>query len=125
MLGSAAVLVFDLLASLASRHFRFAYAHAGFGSYLIYLAIGFFAARASISNALGVAALAAGFAGLVDASLGWAISWTIGPGQLPQGTQLTIPRWVGTAIFVVALAAAVGALGGLAGRRSASSVAAA
>ena len=125
VLGSAAVLIFDILASLASRQFGFAYARASVGSYLIYLAIGFFAARASASNAVGVAAVVAGIAGLVDASVGWVVSWALGPGRLPNGLQLTLARWVTAAVFVVALAAALGAVGGgLADRRSASKEAA-
>jgi hypothetical protein len=125
VLGSAAVVVFDILASLASRQFGFAYARASFGSYLIYLAIGFFAARASASNAIGVAALAAGIAGVVDASAGWAISWALGPGRLPDGIQMTAALWIGIALFVVGVASAVGAVGGIAGRRATTSVAAA
>jgi len=124
-LGSAVVVLFDLLASIASRQFGFTYARASFGSYLIYLAIGFFAARSSPSNPIGMAALAAGVAGLVDASIGWAVSWAVGPGRLPDGGQLTARRWITTAVFVVGLAAAVGAVGGIAGRRSASSIPAA
>ena len=124
VLGSAAVLVFDLLASLASRHFGFPYARAALGSYLLYLAIGFFAARVSTWNAIAAAAGAAGISGLIDASLGWAISWALGPGKLPQGVQLTVPRWVNTAVFVVAFAAAIGAIGGFVGRKAASTQAA-
>jgi hypothetical protein len=120
VLGSAAVVIFDILASLASRRFGFAYARAGYGSYLIYLAVGFFAARASESNAIATAAVAAGVAGLVDASVGWAVSWALGPGRLPDGLQLTVARWLSTAMFVVGLAAAVGAVGGIAGHRSTS-----
>ena len=122
VLGAAVVVTFDILASLASRRFGFAYARASFGSYLIYLGIGYFAARASASNAIGVAAVAAGIAGLVDASIGWAVSWALGPGRLPETVPLTVARWVSTALFVVLLAAAIGAVGGIAGRRSASDV---
>ena len=119
LLGSATVVLFDIVASLASRQLGFAYGLASVGSYLIYLAIGFFAARASASNAVGVAAVVAGIAGLVDASVGWAVSRALGPGRLPNGIPSTIALWVTTAIFVVAIAAIVGAVGGLAGRRSA------
>jgi hypothetical protein len=122
VLGAAAVVTFDILASLASRRFGFAYARASFGSYLIYLGIGFFAARVSASNAIGVAALVAGIAGLIDASIGWAVSWALGPGRLPETVQLGVARWVSTALIVVVFAAAVGALGGIAGRRWASDV---
>jgi hypothetical protein len=113
-----------VLASLASQRLGFAYARASFGSYLIYLAIGFVAARGAAANAVAVAALTSAVAGFVDASMGWALSWRIGPGRLPGGASLTIGRWIATAAFVIALAAAVGAVGGIAGHRSASGVAA-
>jgi hypothetical protein len=125
VLGSAAVVLFDVIASLAARYFGFIYARAAFGSCLIYLAIGFFAARLSPSSSLGAAAAATGITGLVDASVGWAVSWMLGPGRLAEGTPLTVPHWLGTTIIVMVLAAAVGVIGGFAGRRSASSVAAA
>lgn len=114
--GATAVLVFDVLASLASSRFGLAYGAASVGSCIIYLAIGYLAARTSALSPVRHAAAAAALAGLVDASAGWAIAWQMGPGQLPAGVALTPARWVSTAVVVVALAAAVGALGGIAGR---------
>jgi hypothetical protein len=125
VLGSVAVVVFDILASLASRQSGIPYVYAGVASFVIYLATGFFAGRVTVSNAIGVSALSAGIAGFVDASIGWAVSWVLGPGRPLDGTQLTVTRSIGTAVFVVCLAAAVGAIGGIAGRRSASNAAAA
>jgi hypothetical protein len=123
VLGCLAVIVFDLVASFASRHFGFAYARASIGSYVIYLAIGFFAARGAVANAVAVAAATAAVAGLVDASLGWAISWRIGPGRLPEGTSLTIRRWITTAAIVISLAAGLGAVAAILGGASVSRVA--
>lgn len=115
--GVAAVLLFDLLASLASLRFGFSYGRASVGSYLVYLAIGFVAARTAATGPIAAAAFAAGAVGLADASIGWAISWALGPGRLPATQPLTPARWLRTAAFVVVLAAVVGALGGVAGRR--------
>jgi hypothetical protein len=115
--GILAVLVFDALASIASQSFGFAYASASIGSYLIYLGIGYFAARHASARPLAAGALAAAVAGLADASLGWMISSALGAGSLPAGVRLTATRWIGTALVVVVLAAAVGALGGVVGRR--------
>ena len=123
--GSIAVVAFDLTASLASRYLGFAYGSASLGSYLLYLAIGYFAARASVSSRIGNAALAAGACGLVVASIGWAISRAIGPGHLPTNSPFSVAKWVGVAILLCGLAAAVGAIGGLAGRQPGSGVAAA
>lgn len=115
--GGIAVVAYDLLASLASRGFGFPYARASIGSYLLYLAIGFVAARSASTAPIQNAAIAAGVAGLVDASVGWAVSWALGPARLPSGITLTIGRWMSAALFVIVLAAAVGAIGGVAGRR--------
>jgi hypothetical protein len=124
LIGSGAVIIFDVLASLASRRFGFAYARASFGSLVIYFTIGFFAARVSESNPVTAGALAAGIAGLVDASAGWAASWSLGPGRLPKDMPLTVRRWINAAVFVVALAAVVGVIGGVAGRLTELNVAA-
>ncbi len=55
-----------------------------------------------------------------DATLGWAVSWAIGPSRLAAGT-LTLSVWLYTATFVVGLGAIYGLIGGgigaLTGRR--------
>lgn len=120
LLGAAAIVAFDLLASLAAREIGFSYARASIGSYIIYFAIGFFAARASGASPLRAAAIAGAAGGAIDATIGWAVSWIVGPGRLPHGAQLTVSRWLIVAIFVTVLAACLATLGGLAGRRGGS-----
>ena len=117
LLGIIAVIGFDFLASFASRTFGFPYAAASIGSYCLYFAIGFAAARGAASSAIQNAAAAGAFAGLADASIGWAVSWVVGPGRLPAGERLTVTAWLVTAILVTFLAASIAALGGLLGRR--------
>ena len=116
ILGCVAVIAFDIVASLSSRALNFPYASAGVGSYIIYFGVGFFAARAQAFNPVRQAVVAAAVTGFADASLGWAISWIIGPGKLPN-TDLTPTRWAITALMVVTIAAVIGAVGGVAGRR--------
>ena len=123
LIGVLAVIVFDAIAALASRRFGFAYAKATVGSALIYGTIGFLAARGSDANPLQSAAFAAGIVGLVDASAGWGVSWIIGPGRLPDGTAMTLERWLGAAVFVIALACAIGVVGGVIGSQAESDVA--
>jgi len=125
LVGVLAVIVFDAIAAAASRRFGFAYAKATVGSALIYGTIGFLAARGSDARPLQSAAFAAGIVGFVDASAGWAVSWIIGPGRLPGGTAMTLERWVGAAVFVVALACAIGVVGGVIASRAGFEVAAA
>ena len=114
LFGAVAVVCFDVIAAGVSRVTGIPYGWATFGSWLLYAAIGFLAARATPDAPLRGAALAGLVLGLADASAGWAASWALGPGRLAGG--LTAFRWLGTAIFVVALAAGVATLGGLAGR---------
>lgn len=115
--GCVAVVLFDVLASAASRSFAFPYARASVGSYFIYAAVGFLAGRCSDCLHARAGARAAAIAGFADASLGWAASWMIGPGRTPSGS-LTPLTWILTAIMVAAFASMVGFLGGAVGGRS-------
>jgi hypothetical protein len=110
--GAIAIIVFDAVAAAASRQFGFKYTAAAFGSYLLYAAVGYLASRAGTVSDAGAAGAAMG---MVDATLGWAVSWAIGPGRMPDGT-LTVSRWVVTLVVVTIIAAICGALGGFAGR---------
>lgn len=118
-LSCLAVIVFDAVASVASLALGFPYTYAAFGSAVLYIAFAFFAARK-----FGfLAAVLFGFAmGITDATLGWAVSWAIGPGRLAAST-LTLSVWLYTATFVVVLAAMYGLVGGgigaITGRRRA------
>lgn len=114
LIGAVVVVGFDALASLLSRATGISYAWATLGSWLLYAAIGYLAARATPAEPVRAAALAGMVLGITDATAGWATSWALGAGRLAGG--LTVSKWISTAIFVAALAAAVAALGGVAGR---------
>src|SRR5262245_42187057 len=101
-LGVIVILLFDVIASIASRTFGFAYVRASVGSYVIYLFIGAIAARSSANAPLFVAAVTAGIVGLVEASIGWWLSWKIGPGR--PDFVLTPRRWLTVAVNVSILA---------------------
>ena len=76
-------MVFDTVASVGSLVLGFPYAKASFGSFLIYLSVGFWAARIKsrpFSLLVGLVA------GLADATLGWGVSWVLGLGSLPPGS---------------------------------------
>jgi hypothetical protein len=115
--GCIIVVSFDLVASLAARRFGFPYDRASIGSYFIYLLIGFVAGRGALGDRAKVGALSAAVAGVADASIGWAVSWAIGPGRPPSGT-LSPGEWIVAAAVVVAFAAAIGYIGGVLGARS-------
>src|SRR5688572_27729096 len=93
VLGVVAVVAFDAVASVASLAAGFDYAYSAIGSCLIYAAFGFLVGR---SSSIFTAACVGAVLGLADASLGWGVSWSIGPGRLPPGL-LTATVWVGVA----------------------------
>lgn len=116
LIGAISVLAFDTLLSLASTALGFSYANGSFGSWLIYGAVGFFAARAT--GQIRHSAAAAALVGATDASLGWWISSLLGPGKLP-GTvpeSTTIPVIIFAVCFAVITATVIGSLGGLLAR---------
>jgi hypothetical protein len=114
--GAIAVVVFDALASVAALQLGFDYTRAAFGSWLIYAAVGFLAARAG--GGLPPALLAGIILGLVDATVGWAVSWAVGPGRPPEGT-LSVGRWAVAAITVAVTGGCIGLLGGVVARLTA------
>jgi hypothetical protein len=107
------LVIFDVIASLASRALGFWYPYATIGSWLIYVATGVLAARvASISKA----ALAGAAVGFIEATLGWAVTWTIGPGR-PESESLTVVTILVVVVLVTLVATGFGWLGGIVGRR--------
>ncbi|HBX65910.1 MAG: hypothetical protein CL670_13285 [Balneola sp.] len=72
--SSFLIIAFDTVGSFASEFFNFPYSSLNFGSYLIYGIAGFFATK---GKDLGKSALAGFIVGLVEATIGWVISWLI------------------------------------------------
>lgn len=110
--GIAAVLVFDTIASFASARVGFPYVYASVGSFLIYAAVGYAAFRLS---GVGASVGAAVIVELVDATLGWWVSWQIGPGAIPEG-QLRVQGIVVTVLGVLVFAVVAALLGAWAAR---------
>jgi hypothetical protein len=83
LVGRAGHSRLDLLASVASRTIGFRYSYATVDSWLIYAAFGFMIGRRlnAFAASQGVAVIA-----VVEAAIGWAVSWVSGPGRLPNGT---------------------------------------
>ena len=111
LIGAFAVVAFDTVGSLASRNFGFGYQWLTMGSFLIYAGVGF---AASKYNGLLFAPLAGGITSLVDSTLGWYISWVIGPGR--PAMEMDSTAIISTVIFVTLTGAVVGFIGGLVGR---------
>jgi len=110
-MGVAAVLLYDVVGSIASLSLGFNYQWFVFGSLVIYGVVGYFVGKKK--NAV-FGFLAGALTGLVDSTLGWYISWTIGPGK-PE-IEMDATMIIGTIVIVTILAALIGLIGGFAAR---------
>ena len=113
--GAVGVVAFDLAMSLASEVLHVPYGWGMVGSIVIYFMLGVLVTRGGetrhpLLHVIVVATLVA----LVDASLGWAVSWAVGPGK--PDTPLTVTVWLWTALFVIVVAIVTVGLGGAVGR---------
>lgn len=108
LIGSLSVLIFDTLGSFASKYFQVNYILFIFGSVLIYASTGYFSARyGSLIFAIFISAIV----GLIDSTLGWYISWLLGPGRVDF--ELNSANIISTVFFVICLSAVFGFIGGL------------
>jgi uncharacterized membrane protein YeaQ/YmgE (transglycosylase-associated protein family) len=112
-IGTAAVLAYDLLGSLAARAVPFPYGRLFIGSVVLYVVTGWLAATATPTpeNPDRAAIMNAAIVGLVDASAGWAVSWRLGPGRPAAGQTFTLQTWSLNAVTVTVLAGACGLIG--------------
>jgi hypothetical protein len=113
-LGTALVLIFDTIAALLSRAADISYARFAVGSWIIYAAAGYLAAKFGRGGLVQLAIRTGVLLASTDSTLGWAISWSIGPGKVDGG--LTLGRWIVTALFVTAVASTLAAFGGILAR---------
>jgi hypothetical protein len=107
--GAAAVLALDTLGSIASRLAGFDYAVLAPVSFLIFAATGAFVGLAA---PVGSAVMAGAAVGVVDATLGWAIAYAIGPGRPGPDERITALGFVNTVLFVTCVAAVMAAVAG-------------
>jgi uncharacterized protein YqfA (UPF0365 family) len=112
LFGVAAIVVFDAVASLASKQLGFPYMYAAAGSYILYAVGGYLAARRADMK---FAAQLGAMLGLADASIGWAVSAAIGP-NVPTTPPITILSWAFVAIVVVLTGVVCALIGGAIGR---------
>jgi hypothetical protein len=106
--GAVAVLALDTIGALASRTLGFEYAMLAPISFLLYAATG---AYVGLTERVSRAVIAGAVVGVIDATLGWAISWVIGPGQPQAGERITLFGLFNTALFVAVLSAVGAAIG--------------
>jgi hypothetical protein len=106
--GCLAVLVFDLLGATASRWLGFRYSLLMPGSYALYTATGVVAAHVGPA---WIGIIAGAIVAFVEATIGWAISWWIGPGRPSAQASLSRARMIRIVALVTMMGAAFGLFG--------------
>lgn len=110
LLGMSVIVVYDVLASVISLQTGLPYESFSFGSLLLYAVFGLLAFRTS--NLLGSLLVGASM-GFVEATLGWYLSWIIGPGR--PSVPFSPSEIIFAIVFVTITAAVIGLIGGLLG----------
>lgn len=103
--GAAVILCYDLIGAMLAEALDFPRGFLAPGSFIIYALVGFLVAYRRDIHA---AVLGTVFVGLVEGSLGGALSWLISPREEP----LTGAFIAGTIVSVIAIAAAIGIVAG-------------
>lgn len=109
--GVLCVLAYDTTTALLSRATGFEYSDAVVGSWLLTAAAGYLAARGRRADRLPAAGGVGALIGIAEASVGWAVTWSLGPGR--AGEPLTPGLWLGVAATVTVIATAAAVVGGL------------
>jgi hypothetical protein len=112
-LGIAIVLTFDAVGSLAARRYSFRYSKLAPASLVLDFLIGFMAAQLTDTD---TAVLVGVMVGAVDATVGFLISWVIGPGRVEwerMGLRLSAGPALRMFVTMVVLAGGLALLGGI------------
>ncbi len=104
LIGSACVLTIDSLGALIAKKFSFKYAYLTLLSFLTYVLLGYYVGK---NHTPEHAAIVCGLVGLLDSTVGWRISWLIGPGKIEAQCN-TKQAIVKTIFFITAIASAIG-----------------
>lgn len=107
LVGAISVLLLDTVASFLALWFGINYLWFSLGSFLLYLSFGYLGARHS-KWFLG--AVVSMFMALVESTLGWAISWQIGPGKSTEEMGPIVIMM--TIVFVMVTGGILGLIGG-------------
>lgn len=111
--ASVAIVLLDAIGAFVSAQTGVPYEWFFVGSVLIFGLTGAMTYR-SAGRSLGRAALAALAVGIVDVTLGWWVSWTIGPGH--PSFPMTPLLVTASAAFSACIATVTGAIGALIAR---------
>jgi len=108
--GCLAILIFDVLGAMASRWLRFQYSRLAPGSYIIYTATSVIAAR---SGPAWLGIVAGATVAVMEATIGWSLSWWIGPGRPSAPTSLSGARMLRIVALVTMMGMGFGLVGTL------------
>jgi hypothetical protein len=107
LVGSIAVLLLDTVASFLALWLDTNYGWFSLASFMLYIIFGYLGARRS---RWFVGAIVAMCMAVVESTIGWAISWQIGPGKATSDLSSVVI--VVTIVFVVVIAEILGLIGG-------------
>jgi hypothetical protein len=108
LIGAVVIIAYDFLSALISSITGIQYAFFSVGSFLLYVIFGFLA---GLNSKWFQGIVAGAVMGLAESTIGWAISWYLGPGK--PSIEMNVLLIAGTIIFVVLLASILGLIGGL------------
>jgi hypothetical protein len=104
LVGIVCVLLIASLGAIAAKKLSFNFKNLRILSLLVYVSIGYFS---GLNTGPVVTGLVCTLVGLVDSTIGWKISWLIGPGKLPDERN-TKSQIIKTIIMVSLLAGVTG-----------------
>jgi hypothetical protein len=106
------ILLFDTVTALFSLTYSVSYTKFVFGSWLIYVMSGFVVERANwLWKSIVMGTAIAG----IDSTLGWLISWQLGPGRIPERLITTDELKYGTIFITIIIVTLTGSVMGLVG----------
>ena len=106
------ILLFDTMTALFSLRYSVSYTKFALGSWLIYVMSGFVVKQSKwLWKSIVTGTAIAG----IDATLGWLISWQLGPGRIPERLITTDAQKYGTIFIIIIVVTLQGTVLGLAG----------
>ncbi len=109
-IGAIIIVLYDTIAAIISIGTGISYGWFSLGSFVIYLLFGFLTGRVSLWY---LGALTGALIAVAESTIGWAVSWSIGPGRPTEEMNIAV-LIIGAILLVVPIGAITGLIGGLA-----------
>ena len=108
LIGSAFIVAYDFLSALMSTATGIQYGFFSVGSFILYTVFGILV---GLNSKWFLGLFAGAVMGLVEATIGWTVSWYMGPGK--PTVEINTLSIAATIVVVVLLASILGFVGGL------------